>query len=259
MLKWEQSLIIVILIFFRVLGVIIATPVLGDRAIPAQAKIGLALGIAMLVFPIIPIEGINQAPTLNLYALILLVAKETLIGITIGLVILFMFIGVQLAGSIMGFQMGMWLADIFDPHYGIETPVLAHFHYLLAAMLFISVNGHLVVLNGVRESFAIVPLGEVRISEAMLYEVLRLGGNIFRVGFEIGAPIIGILLFVSLAMGLVARAVPEFNVLIEGVPLKILIGLLFLGVCMPYIGNAILKIYTNLGPNILKLFKLMNL
>jgi len=248
----ETTLIKGIFVFFRTLGVIITSPILGDRGFPATAKIALALSIAFLLTPVLNIDVPNPDSVL---ILILIISREILIGVAIGLVVLFIFMGVQLAGSIMGFQMGMWLAEMVDPTFGIEIPVIAQFNYLFAMMLFLCVNGHLMVLNAVRQTFKLLPLGTFSITNSFTEQFLATGSSIFRVGFEIGAPIIGVLLLISISLGLIARAIPEFDILMSSIPLSISTGLWLMSVSLPYIAVTILKMIYNLEPNIYNLFR----
>lgn len=248
----EITLMKGIFIFFRTLGVIITSPILGDRGFPATGKITLALCIAFLLTPVLNIEVPNPD---SIITLILIISREILIGVAIGSVVLFIFMGVQLAGSIMGFQMGMWLAEMVDPTFGIEIPVIAQFNYLFAMMLFLCVNGHLIVLNAVRQTFKLLPLGTFSISNSFMEQFIATGSSIFRVGFEIGAPIIGILLLISISLGLIARAIPEFDILMASIPLSIAVGLWLMAVSLPYIAITITKMIYKLEPTIYNLFR----
>lgn len=240
-----------LLIFFRITGVISLCPLFGDRAFPTTARIALGIFFALLLYPTIS----PPAVSMNFSSIILAIAKETMIGITIGLAVLLIFIGTQLAGEVMGYQMGMWLAEIYEPQFGQETPIIGHFIYLFAIMLFVVTNAHLFVLKGLRESFSILPLAEFHFSSALHSEFIRLGSNVFKLGFQIGAPIIGVLLLVTLAMGIIARIIPEMNVFFVAIPLQIAVGFIFLGLAIPYIGGLLIQNYKNLGYEIMKIIK----
>lgn len=251
-----NRLVLIVLIFFRIIGVLVTCPIFGDKAFPAWGKIGLSASIAFLVSLTIPVELPNLEH--GIYSLAILVVKELLVGIAIGLVVLIIFSAVQVAGGLMGFQMGMWLATVFDPHSGTETPVISQFQYLFALAIFLAVNGHHLILKGLWKSFSVLPLGGFTFTGALADEVIGLGNTIFRTGFELGAPVIGVLLLISVAMGLVARVIPELHILIVGIPLKIGVGLLILGFSMPYIANSLIRIFHSLSGNIFSVIRFMN-
>ncbi len=251
-----NNLVPILLIFFRIMGVIIACPIFGDNAFPAWGKIGLSMSIAVLVSSAIPVK----LPELEygIYSFALIVVRESLVGVAIGLVVLAIFSGVQVAGSLMGFQMGMWLATVFDPQSGTETPVISQIQYLFALSLFLAVNGHHIVLKGIWRSFNILPIGGFTFTGALGNEILGLGSTVFRSGFELGAPIVGVLLLLSVAMGLVARVIPELQILVVGIPLRIGLGLLILGVAIPYMANVLIRIFNDLPGKFLSIISSMN-
>jgi flagellar biosynthetic protein FliR len=252
----ENELMKLVFIFFRIIGVLVVCPIFGDRAVPSIVKVGLSVFISIMIYSVVPVGG----PDISFsgYSIVLLILKEMLLGITIGLVVLFMFVGIQFGGEIVGFQMGLWLAETIDPNFGVETPVISHFQYLFAIMLFLSVNGHHIILKALKESFILLPLGRLTFSGGLYEEVIGMGGSIFRIGIQMAAPIIGVLLLISISMGLIARIIPELDILMIEVPLKIGIGLLFLAWALPFMASALLDVYKGTGNNIIGIFKLMS-
>ncbi len=254
-----NSLAKIVLIFFRIIGTLALCPIFGDKAFPSWGKIGLSLSIAFLISMATPTSSIDSLPLQHgIYSFAILVVKESMVGVAIGLVILVIFSAIQVAGGLMGFQMGMWLATVFDPHSGTETPVISQIQYLFALAIFLAVNGHHIIIKGLWKSFQILPIGKFTFSSALSNEIIGLGSSVFRAGFELSVPVVGVLLLISVAMGLVARVIPELHILIVGIPIRIGVGLLVLGFSMPYMANALVRIFHNLSANILLVINLMN-
>ena len=180
-----------------------------------------------------------------------------LIGILIGLAVRTLFAGFQMAGQMAGYQMGMAIANVMDPATSAQVPLLATLYNLLAILIFLSINAHIFLLRAMVESFQIVPLFEFEVNQAVMQHMIRLLGNMFIIALKIGAPVIVALLLTSAALGLVARTIPQMNIFIVAMPLKIAIGLLFLALSLPYMSAFLTGAFDTIGRSVLVLMKAM--
>ena len=165
------------------------------------------------------------------------------------------FIGLQIAGQISGYQMGLAIAQVMDPAGGEQVPLLAQFFQLFAFLIFLTINAHHWFLMALTDSFQLVPPFGFKVSGSLIEQLIRVAGNMFVIGIKVGAPVIAALLLTSIAFGLIARTVPQMNVLFVAMPLKIIIGLLFIGFSLPYLSSFLKAVFTNLGNTIFLLMK----
>lgn len=242
-----------ILAFIRVCGIIIAIPVLGNRTVPLRVKGGLAIVVTLLVTPFVPARPL---PT-EMLSLILAMAGEVCIGLTIGLVVRFVFEAMQLAGQIIGFQMGFAIVNVVDPISSAQVSIIAQFVYLIAVLVFFAVNGHHLFLYAIAESFRIIPTLDFHMSGALANAVVTYSKEIFVIAIKIGAPVMAMLVLTSVGLGMVARTVPQINIFIVGFPLKIGIGLVGLGLTLPLIVRIISYAFSDLDGTLKGLMKLM--
>jgi flagellar biosynthetic protein FliR len=244
------------LVFLRVGAILMSIPVFDSKSIPLFFKIALAFTTSMALFPILELEPL--ALITNFFAMGVSVAGEILLGLVIGFSVKLIFAGIQLAGQLAGYQMGMALANVMDPSSSQQVPLLAQFNNLIALLIFITINAHYWFIRGLAHSFQLVPPLNVKFSGSLMEHLIKMSGNMFVIGIQIGAPVIASLLITSVAFGLIARTVPQMNVFIVAMPLKIAVGLLFLGFSLPYFSAFLEKIFNGLGQNIIFMLKAMS-
>ncbi len=164
-----------------------------------------------------------------------------MIGFLLGLSIRLIFAGIQLAGEFIGFQMGFGMAHVIDPQSGTDTTLIAQFHYLLGLLIFLSIDGHHWFLKALVRSFDLLSPGEFSLQKEFFPWFMGLCGKMFLTAIKIIAPVMVILILVQIAMGLVAKTVPQVNVLLSSFPLTISLGLIVLGLSIellwPYLRN----------------------
>jgi len=170
------------------------------------------------------------------------VVGEVTLGILVGLMIQLFFAGIQLGGQLAGFQIGLAIANVMDPARGIQIPILSQFNQLLAILIFITINAHHGFVRAVVESFHVVPPMQAAVTPASIELLLEFAGRMFLIAIKVGAPVIVALILTSVVLGLMARTVPHMQVFIVGIPLKIIIGLLFVGFSLPYLAAFITQI-----------------
>ncbi len=215
----------------RILGVLMAAPVFGHRATPTRVKIGLGVFIALVLVPTLP-----PPPDIALgsWQGLLVLVRQLLIGIAIGFVIRIAFAAVDAAGEIIGLQMGLGFATFFDPQSAGQSLVLARFFNMLAVLLFLAVDGHLLLLDVLARSFQALPVGAAPLGAAGFRSVTAFGSIIFAIGLQLALPLIAIMLMTNLALGILTRAAPQLNIFAIGFPITLSVGLVALSLSLPY-------------------------
>jgi flagellar biosynthetic protein FliR len=240
-----------LIVVARVAAIIASIPVFGGRNIPVLLKAGLVLAISMLIFPQLSLE---QNPFLkDAISFSVGLAGEVMLGVAIGLMVQMIFAGVQLAGQLAGYQMGLAIANVIDPDSSDQIPLISQFYQVFAILIFVTVNAHYWCLGAMMESFRLVPPFGFHLDNSLIEQLVRLGGDVFTIGVKVGAPVIVVLLLTSVSFGLIARTVPQMNVFIVAIPLKIAVGLLFVFFSLPYFSAYLQQLFAVLGENILKL------
>jgi len=244
-----------ILTFLRVSAMIITIPILGDVTVPVKVKGGLALLIAFLVFPFVQTESWRLSS--DIFSMIYRMAGEIMIGVVVGFAGRLIFDGIQLAGQLIGFQMGFSIVNVIDPINNEQVSIISQFQYLIAMLIFLVMNGHHIFLYAIVESFRILPPLGFHFSGELMQLILVFVRNMLEVAIKTGAPIIAVLLFMSVGMGLVARTVPQINIFIVGFPLQIAIGLIGIGVTLPIFLRVLETYFSGLEGEIISLLRLM--
>jgi flagellar biosynthetic protein FliR len=250
-----QQLQAFFLIFLRVGAIMMTAPLFGSKNIPLLLKAGLLLSISMVLFPIINLDSIPFLTEVMPFGLG--VIGEIILGVTIGLSVRLLFAGIQLAGQLAGFQMGLAIVNVMDPQTSAQVPILAQFNNLIAMMVFLAINAHHWFLRSLMESFRLVPPFNFTLNYSLVEHLMMLGGNMFIIALKIGAPIIATMLITSVALGLIARTVPQMHIFIVAMPLKILIGLLMLSLTAPYLSSFLHEVFRGLGRDIFLILKTM--
>lgn len=242
-----------LLVFARFTGVFFLTPVLGSRNIPMHIKIGLALFMAFAVFPFLKVPGSLNLDNSFLYAIS--VMKELLVGLLVGYVGLMFFSAILIAGQVIDMQMGFGLVNVIDPLSQAQVPVMGQLKYLIATLIFLMVNGHHWFVVAVAKSFDIIPMGGLSITPRLSNVLLVAFGEVFLMAVKIALPVVGTLLLVDLALGILARTMPQMNVFIVGFPLKIAVGLAVFIAVLPFFSSLFLKLFEKMHENIYLIIK----
>lgn len=219
-----------LLILLRTGALFTTMPFFSSNNIPTLVKAGMCLAFTFLLHPVLDISTDNY-PTDTL-GFALLATGELMIGAIMGLMLRMLFASIQIMGQLIGFQMGFAVANVIDPMGGDQVSVLAQFCYLLAMLLFFNMDGHLLVIGALRDSFHMVPPGTFSLSQDLFASIMLHASEMFSLAVKMGAPIIGALLFTQVSMGVIAKTVPQMNILIVGFPITISVGLIFLGLAM---------------------------
>ena len=209
--------------FVRVLALFSALPVLGQRSVPARVRIGLALLIVVAAQPSLP--AMPEVPLDSALAF-LLVVQNVLVGLTLGFAVRVVFAAVEFAGELVGLQMGLNYAGFFDPASGGQVTATGRFFGTLVGLLFIVINGHLLVVAAVVQSFRVFPVAPEPFAFLRALQPQVWGSEVFSLGLWIALPIVAMLLFVNLVLGVISRVAPQMNVFAIGFPMTLGVGLL---------------------------------
>lgn len=223
--------------FLRVLGLFTTAPVFSSRALPVRARIGLAFVIALCaqgVLPPAPAIGVDSP--LALGALV----QQAGIGMAIGFAARLILAAVELAGELAGLQMGLNYASFFDPINNTQASAVSRFFGTLATLLFVVVNGHLAVLMAVIKSFEVFPIGGGLMDALMRVRVHELGAELFAGALWIALPMVGLLLFVNLVLGIISRVAPQMNIYAIGFPITLTAGMAAMAWVLPMLESPLL-------------------
>lgn len=232
-----DKLQILLLISFRAGGLFLTAPILGHHSIPVTVKAGFAVTLAIVLMPLAsqtPVPAVE-----SIWLLAMLGAKEFLVGLIIGFLFSILFNGVRMGGGIVGFQQGLLMANVLDPEAGSQVSIVAEFWLVMASVIFIAIDGHHAIISALADSYRILPVGAVSFSGPAGETIIRLSAYAFTMAVKISAPIVITLFLVSVSLGVVARTVPQMNIFIVGMPLKIGIGFLIMAVVLPLFKSII--------------------
>ena len=244
LLSYDASqLLAFILVLVRVSGIIATAPVFGSSNIPPQIKVVLSLMLALILYPFIPLITVYPDRPDHY---IMLIASEMLIGLVLGIIARFLFAAVEFAGSVIGFQIGLSMAMVFDPQSQEQISIVGKFENITATLIFLAMDGHLIVLQALVRSYSVLPPGGASISRPLVENLTELSASVFVIGLQIGAPLIVALFLANAVVGLLARSVPQIQVFVVGFPLTLMLGFLFLFFGMPFFAQAVHQMFEKL-------------
>ena len=216
--------------FIRTLAMFTAMPVFNQRNMPMRVRIalaGLTAYAAQASMPDMPLVALDSAPAL------MLVLQQLLIGVSLGFAVRIVFASLEFAGELVGLQMGLNYAGFFDPSTGGQGTATSRFFGTLAALLFIVSNGHLLLINAVVQSFQSFPVGAEPFAFLRMAQPQVWGAEIFRIGLWVALPLITMLLFVNLVLGIISRVASQINIFAVGFPITIGVGLVGMLMTLP--------------------------
>jgi flagellar biosynthesis protein FliR len=209
----------------RLLGLFTAAPLYGHRGVPLRVRVALGLVVALAIAPAVP--SVPALPASGWLALAML-AREALVGIAMGFILRLVFAAVDSAGKLIGLQMGFSFASFYDPHFGIAPVVTEQFLGLLAILVFLGMDGHLMLIDVAVHSFAWLPVAAGPLAKGGWAFVAHYGITVFAAGLLLALPLVAALLIAHIAVGVLSRAAPQFNLFSMGFPVTIGAGLVVL-------------------------------
>ncbi len=216
--------------FIRALALFSALPVLGTRNVPARVRVALAGFIALAAqpsLPLMPVVALDSLPAA------LLVVQQVVIGLSLGFAVRVVFAAIETAGELVGLEMGLNFAGFFDPISATQATAASRFFGILVAWLFICINGHLLVIAALAHSFEAFPVGPEPLAFLRTVQPQTWGALIFATGLWIALPMVAMLLFVNLVLGVISRVAPQINIFAVGFPVTLSVGLVGMMLTLP--------------------------
>lgn len=246
---------LILLIFIRIYSAFAATPIYSHASIPAQVKIFIAFIIAFIIFSIT--KEANIAVEFNAWWLFSMAIKEIIVGLIIGFSINLIFYGFNFAGTFVGFDMGLAMAQVMNPIEETNGNVVGQIIYFMALMIFFIIDGHQYVIRALVYSFKIIPIGEFKASEALFGLIIKYSASVFIVAVKIAAPILISFFLIHIAEGILARMIPQMQVFFVTQPLKIGVGFILLASILPVYFYVIKNLLEQFEDKLYTLVKVM--
>jgi flagellar biosynthesis protein FliR len=224
----------------RILAFIAIAPLWSTAGIPRRTRLILGLAIAIALAPALP-EMPATAP--GTWPGLALLGQQLLIGVAMGFAARVVFSVTDLAGEFIALQMGLGFATFYDPLNSSQTPVVAELLGLLTLLLFMALNGHLIYIGTLAQSFSIIPVGDTLPGAASWLNIAELGGKIFSLGLMLALPVVVALMITNIALAVLTRAAPQLNIFALGFPLTLLGGFVSLWLIMNYLAEPLQRIY----------------
>ncbi|MGR6897804.1 flagellar biosynthetic protein FliR [Rummeliibacillus sp. BSL5] len=221
---------VLLLILVRISSFFMIVPFYSYRTIPAKVKIAIALVLSWMMYYTMDIKPFEINGDY-----VLLILKEAVVGLSIGLIAYIIMTAIQIAGGFIDFQMGFAIANVIDPQTGAQTPLMGQFFNTLSLLVLIGTNGHHLILDGIYYSYQYIPMDNVWPdfggNNTPVF-VMKTFASAFGIAFQMSIPIVATLFLVDIALGITARTVPQLNIFVVGFPVKIGVSFIVLIVTM---------------------------
>ena len=217
-------------LLLRVAGIVSVFPILNTKTVPMPVKAGLVTMLGLVLAPVIRLPAFPEDPLF----LVAGVGSEFVVGLTIGLAVRLLFAGFQVAGELVGSQMGFSVVQLLDPSTHQNNPLISQFQMTLGSLVFLSLNAHVLVVHAIGISYDLVPPFGAHFSESIARDIVQLAQNMLGVALKLAAPVFATLLVVNTILSVLGRAVAQMNVFALSFPLTISAGLFAMGLALPY-------------------------
>lgn len=207
--------------FFRIGAMLMIAPVTGSNSVPMRVRLMLALAITAIVVPLLP--SVPEVSPFSWPALAIIM-QQLLIGLAMGFALMLVFGTVVTGGQVIAMQMGLGFASMVDPQNGTQVPVLSQLYTLMTTLLFLAIDGHLVMIRLLVESFQLLPVAEVGLDRDAFHAIAAWGTQLFAGALWLALPAVTSLLLVNIAFGVMARAAPQLNIFAIGFPVAVIMG-----------------------------------
>lgn len=243
-----------LLIFIRMVGLFVIAPIFSRANIPTYLKIGFSFMLALILVNTISNQNIIIN---NIYEFTALVFREFIVGITLGYVSYMIFTAIYVAGELIDMQIGFGVVNVIDPISNIQVSITSTFYFILCMLIFLLCNGHYILIRALFSSYNYIPLGKAVFGEGLQSRVLEVFGGLFIIAFKVAAPILAAILITDVALGVLSKTVPQLNVFMVGMPLKILLGLSVMFVTIPLFISIVQTLIRGMDSEMLNFLKNM--
>jgi flagellar biosynthetic protein FliR len=254
-----DSIEVFLLIFVRVSIIIALLPVFGSTSVAPQIKMGLSLVLTTVLITSMPLTPAQALPPgTPILFLVLLIVKEAAVGFTIGFTASFLFAAVQFASRLIDTEMGFGMVDLIDPMSEAPVSVVGQLWVVVFTVFLLLINGHFFFILAIQKSFAVIPIsGEHFKSGLIAAQFTNMTGELFVLGIKMSAPMYVALILTEMALGIVARTVPQLNIFFVGIPMKIVVGLGSTIIAFPTVAGLFKKIFEGLITDIWSVIYMM--
>lgn len=224
----------------RILGLLAIAPLFGNVSIPTQIKLALGVMLTLVIAP-----GLGPLPAVEPMSLagLLILVQQLVVGLAMGFAMNIVFTAVEMAGEAVGLTMGFGFAIFFDPQTHGRSSAINQFLSLLAIMLFLATNVHLIMLSALADSFTTLPIAATPLHSLGLKQIAGWGGMIFSAGIQLALPMIAALLITNIALGVLTRAAPQLNLFGIGFPITLTVGFVVLALSLPYLATPMGRMF----------------
>lgn len=230
--QWEAWIAGLFYPLTRILAFVAAAPLWSSASIPRRLRLILGLAIAFAVAPMLPpMPNVAPASGIGLWIL----AQQVLIGVAMGLAARIIFAAIDVAGEYISMQMGLGFATSYDPTASSQTAVVTEFYNLMVLLVFLSINGHLMYIATLVQSFTAIPVSATPLGAASWLNLAELGGRLFAIGLLLALPAVTALMIVNIALAVLTKAAPQLNIMSIGFPLTLSGGLIAIALSLNYL------------------------
>ena len=222
-----------LLMLTRISGIFLISPFFGSMNIPMFFRVGIALAMSVVLFPVVDELGTPETPP-SIIMFGAAVLGELFMGWLIGFVAYISFAAITMAGKVMDMQVGFAVVNVVDPTSGQQIPLIGSFLYNLAVIILLVTNGHHMLIAALVESFRAVPLAGLEANISLALIIANFTGTIFLTGMKIAMPITFAILLTNVGLGILSRTMPQMNIFVVGIPMQLMIGLFVLSMIMPF-------------------------
>ena len=254
----DSQFISFFLVFFRISAILFTAPLFGSKNIPRRIKISLALAITIVMITSLnqqmKLDGALLIQSQNVIGLLIMIFREVLFGIAVGYTAQLTFMGIQMAGQLIGQEMGFGMMRIMDPTTRANVTIVAQFKVTVAMLIFLIIGGHHYILMGLAKSFSAVPLAQWGVSEPLVEHLSAVFSSIFSTALKIAIPVMATLFLTKIALAIIARTMPQMNVFVIGFPLQVSMGLIAMSISLPFFLKVLGALFMTMRDNIWGVF-----
>ena len=224
--RWHAFLVILA----RMASMVGSLPIFTSSNAAIRLRLGLAVAISLLIFPVLNLSLPSQHTTSLGFGLVIL--QEALLGILMGFVVQLIFFAVQFGATIVGYQMGFSAAEILDPHHQQQVPLLSQFQNIIAILFFLALDIHHMLLRVIVDSYTILPPGKLDFSGNAIPFIVEMTGNMFGLGIRLVTPVLVVLMLSVFILGIMSRVFSQLQVFMLSFPINISLALIVIGLSM---------------------------
>lgn len=231
-----------LLVFVRATGIFIISPFFSSQNIPNTIKIGLAASISIILTIVMPDYVSPEGQ------LIIIIIKELMVGYILGYIAYAFFSAFYVMGQIVDMKIGFGMVNVIDPQNKIQVPLMGNFYYILAFLMMLAFDGHHSIIRALVDSYSFIPINGFNYNEEIVNFLINSLAKSFEIGFKLSTPVVAVIFLTDLVLGIISKTIPQMNVFVVGMPLKVLIGLFLILISMTVflsVASNIFGIITN--------------